>query len=162
IINVNSNSTLASALSSANPGDTIVLANGTYSGFTVSRSGTSGAPITIEAATQGSATISSGIINLNGVSYVILQGLNVTTSGGSVSVDGTTRNVGVALINAVSCQVTRCTFRLSSPSGDTFWVMLGGHSDSNRVDHNEFGPQNVTSKQNFVAPMGSPTIAGVT
>ncbi len=161
-INVNSNATLSSALSSVNPGDTIVLANGSYAGFTVSRSGTASAPIVIEAANQGSATISSGIVNLNGVSYVILQGLSVTTSGGSLAVDSTTRNVGVALVNASNCEVTRCTFRLNSPSGDTFWVMLGGHSDSNRIDYNEFGPQNVTTKQNYIAPMGSVTIAGVT
>ena len=61
IVNVSNSSGLASAVASALPGDCIVLANGNYSGVTVAKSGTSGNPITISAANQGQAVISSGI-----------------------------------------------------------------------------------------------------
>jgi hypothetical protein len=160
--NVNSDSTLASALSAANPGDTIVLANGTYAGFAMSRSGTSTSPIVIQAATRGAATIASGGVALNGVSYVTVKGLTLTTSGGSGSYNGTTQHYGVVLNNAHNCRVSQCTFRLSAPVASTYWVLVGGSSSSNRVDYNEFGPYTGTNRQIYVFPTGNPTISGVT
>jgi poly(beta-D-mannuronate) lyase len=164
-ISVNSNSTLASAVSSANPGDTIILADGTYAGFTMSRSGTATAPIVIEAANQGSATISSGIVKLDHVSYVTLQGLTITTPGGALTVDQSTsflkgQNVSVWLEVAISCRVTRCTFKVGG-SAKNQWLCLTDACDSNRIDHNEFGPNSVTGSR-YVFPSGNATIPGVT
>ena len=58
--NVTNNTTLNTALAAVNPGDTVLLADGSYAGFTVSRSGASGANITIKALNQGAAVFSSG------------------------------------------------------------------------------------------------------
>src|SRR6266513_83066 len=67
---VSSSSQLNSALSSAARGDVIILTDGTYTGFTVTKSG-----ITIQAAHRGNANITSGIIRLSKVSDVTVQGL---------------------------------------------------------------------------------------
>src|SRR4051812_44353847 len=77
-INVSSSSGLASAVAAANPGDVIVLANGNYSGFKITRSGNAANPITIQAASQNGAVITSGIIQLSSVSWVNIQGLKLT------------------------------------------------------------------------------------
>ncbi len=159
-INVNSNTTLAAAISSVNPGDTIVLANGTYAGFTLSRSGTASAPIMIEAANQGGATISSGIIHLAANAYVTVQGLNLTTSGSTQSIDGSSAGVAVWFEATRFCRLTRCTLKLTGEATGTQWVTISGASDSNRVDHNEFGPGTVNGR--YILPRGNPTIPGVT
>src|SRR5436190_3827357 len=64
---VNSNATLTTALTNALPGDEIVLANGTYAGFTVTKDGTVANPILIRAENQNLATVSSSIIRFNTV-----------------------------------------------------------------------------------------------
>jgi poly(beta-D-mannuronate) lyase len=160
-INVSDNTSLSNALASVNPGDTIVLANGTYSGFTVSHDGTSTAPITIQAANQGQATVSSGIIHLASTSYVTLQGLNITSNGGTQTIDGTSRIVVVWFEVADHCQLTRCTVHPSAPAQYTQFVFLSGASNANRVDHNEFGP-NTVHGCHMVWPCGNSTIPGVT
>lgn len=141
VINVSNSTELNSALSSAVSGDVIVLANGTYSGFTISKSG-----ITIQAATKGSATVSSGMIKFNGVSNVLVQGLRITTSGSSQSVDGETYVVGVWFQNANNCRLAGCTLVCSTAE----WIMLGGNSNYNRIDHNEFGAKSSDGHYIFV------------
>jgi len=160
-INVNSNSTLTSALSSVNPGDTIVLANGTYAGFTISSSGTASAPVTIQAASQGGATISSGIIHFSKNSYVTVQGLTITTPGSSQSIDGASAPVAVWFDASGHCRLSRCTLKLAGAASGIQWVTLSGASDSNRVDHSEFGPSTVSGVR-YILPRGNPTIPGVT
>ncbi len=161
-INVSTSTQLSSAVGSANPGDTIVMANGNYSGFTMTRSGNSSAAITIQAANVGSAVINSGTVQLNGVSYVNLDGIKFTTSGGSATVDGTLRVFAVLLDNATHCRVTRGTFALVSPGSGTGWITLGGSSQNNEIDHCEFGPNSVGGHSHYIFPTGSATISGVT
>jgi len=162
IYNVSNDSGLSSALSSVNPGDSILMANGNYSGFTVTRSGTPASPITIAATNLGGATNNTGIIKFSAVSNVILSGLTLTTSGGSLTVDGTARYVGVALTNCLSCRVTHCNFKMTNIAGGTAWVMIGGPSYSNRVDHCDFGPNSKGGSTHFIWPVGDATINGVT
>ena len=69
-------SNFSSSLSSAMPGDVLVLASGTYQGFTVSRNGTAQMPIVIKSQMPGGAII-SGQVNLQGRSYVWLDGLAI-------------------------------------------------------------------------------------
>ncbi len=153
-INVNSNSALSSALGSVNPGDTIVLANGTYSGFTISRSGTSTAPIVIQAASLHGATISSGTIRYNnGVSYVTIKGLRITTPGSSQTIDGESFRVAVWFQAAQNCRLSQCYLRLSGHSSSTEWVMLSGNSNNNRIDYNEFA--NNTVQGHYIWPRGN-------
>lgn len=162
VYNVSNNSGLSSALAGVNPGDSIVMAAGNYSGFTVTRSGTAANPITIQSASLGVATNNTGIIKFSAVSNVILFGLTITSSGGSLTVDGTSRSVGVVLTNCVSCRVTHCNFKMTGIAGGTAWVMIGGPSYSNRVDHCDFGPNSIGNGTHFIWPVGNATIAGVT
>ncbi len=48
------------AASIVNPGDSVIIENGTYSPFTISRSGSSGAPITFESQNKWGAVIDAG------------------------------------------------------------------------------------------------------
>jgi len=162
IINVSTSSQLSSAVGSANPGDTIVMANGNYSGFTMTRSGNSSAAITIQAANVGGAAINSGTVQLKNLAYVNLDGIQFTTSGGSASIDGSTIYFGVLLDNATNCRVTRGTFALSGPHTGTGWITLEDGSLSNEIDHCEFGPNSVGSHSHYIFPTGNPNISGVT
>ena len=74
--------TLGHAASVVNPGDTVHVLDGTYQGFDLRRSGTSGAPITFHA--EGSAaqiTADNGTtpdgINVENAAYVIIDGFVV-------------------------------------------------------------------------------------
>jgi hypothetical protein len=161
-INVNSNAALTAALAAANPGDAIILADGTYAGFTMSRDGTSANPITIAAANLGGATISSGVIRLEKTSYVTLKGLRITTPGGAISIqiNGNNYPAAVWLEETDNCRVTQCILRLSGHARYTQWILISGNSNYNRVDHNEFGPNTVQG--HMVWPYGTRDIAGVT
>ena len=81
---VSSSSQLGSALNNAQPGDHIVLTNGSYPGFTVSRSGQIGKPIVIRAGNTLAAKV-SGSITLNG-NDVYVVGVDVTN--GNVVIKG--------------------------------------------------------------------------
>ncbi|MBE1442950.1 chondroitinase-B domain-containing protein [Paenibacillus sp. OAS669] len=157
-INVSNDSQLASALTAANPGDIIVLADGSYSGLTITTEGTAASPIEIKAANQGKAVFNSGVIHLQGANYTTLNGIKVTTSGGTKTVDGKNRNVGV-LIEGSNNRITRSTFQLNV-TGTTEWVLIAGNSSNNRVDYSDFGPAAVGG--HYIMAVGYQTIAGVT
>lgn len=96
---VTSSTTLTSALSAAIPGDLIQLSAGTYSGFTMTRSGTEGKPIVLRGVP---GTVINGNVYLQSVKYVHLE--NVTVNGtiridhaAWVAVIGNTVNSGQAL-----------------------------------------------------------------
>lgn len=158
---VANNTQLSSALTAALPGDCIVLANGTYTAFTITRDGTAANPIVIRAANQGQATVSAGTIRLNGTAYVTVDGLRITSPGGSINVDDKDRNVIVSFFNADNCRITNSTFNPTTMPGNTNWVMLSGASNNNRVDHNKFGPT-PNWDVHFVWPCGHDVITGVT
>ncbi len=160
-INVATDAGLSAALGGAAAGDCIVLANGSYSGFSTSARGTAASPIRIVAASRGGTTISSGGIFLNGASYVIVDGLRVTGYSTRL-VDETTRRIGIALQDAQSCRITRCWIQIASPPVDTHWVGIGGNSNDNQVDHCDFGPFTGSGKQVYIYPTGNSHIAGVT
>lgn len=70
----------AASLSAA--GNIISVASGSYGGFTISRSGTSSAPITYKA--SGTVTISNSGgygIYINNASYVVIDGFTITNTG---------------------------------------------------------------------------------
>ena len=83
---VTSISQLQSAINSSDPGDTIVLKNGSYSVSTAVNiasggSGSSSAPVTIKAETVGGVTLSgSKSFSFSGAHDVVIQGFTFTTS----------------------------------------------------------------------------------
>ena len=81
VITVTNNSTLSSALSSVNPGQTIHLAAGTYSPFTISQSGNSGAWIVVEG--EAGTIVSGTGVNQNiavNANFVIVRNLTLSDS----------------------------------------------------------------------------------
>jgi hypothetical protein len=79
--------TIQAAVNAAQPGNTVIVFPGSYVGFTVSRSGTSQAPIRIVA--NGAAVIDRGGssendgVRLQDVSYVTLEGFTIQSSASS-------------------------------------------------------------------------------
>ena len=102
------------------PGDHIVLTNGSYPGFTVSRSGQIGKPIVIRAGNTLAAKV-SGNIALNG-NDVYVVGVDVTN--GNVVIKGTRNRISSS--------------RLRSPGSA---VVLESSARSAIVDHNEIDSQ---------------------
>ena len=84
-VNVSSSWQLSSALNKAQPGDHIALANGRYSGFTISRSGLKGKPVVVRAANTLGAKVSGRIVLSGNDVYVV--GVDVTN--GNVVIEGT-------------------------------------------------------------------------
>ena len=140
-VRVTSLPALQSALDKANPGDTIALADGSYSAgstVTIKRSGTASAPVTVTAEHVGKATItgSKGFSFASGVSYVVMQGFKFR-NGSSLSVPaGASHN-----------RLSRNDFQLTSGGN---WVTVSG--DDSEVDHNVF--QNRTSQGVFLQILG--------
>lgn len=122
---VATNAALGKAAASAQPGDCIVVANGTYTGLTLSRSGSAANPITVEAQNRLQATFTSSVI-LAG-SYVTLQGFHFGGSG------------NVRFVSTTGSRVTRSLF--NSTKGGNFIEFDGNANNANRIDHNELGPQ---------------------
>lgn len=78
--------TIQAAVNVAIAGDTVLVFDGNYAGFVVSRSGTSTAPITVKA-NASAATITSPSsagegIRVSNSSYVVIEGFRVTGIGG--------------------------------------------------------------------------------
>ncbi|MBP2319641.1 hypothetical protein JOF56_000026 [Kibdelosporangium banguiense] len=140
-VRVTSLSALQNALDSANTGDRIELADGTYTAsgaITIRRSGTSSAPITVTAANVGKAEIrgSTGFSFASGVNNVVLQGFNLR-HGGSLSVPA----------NAHHIRISRNTVQLS---GGGNWVTVNGNDVE--IDRNSF--QNRSSEGVFLQISG--------
>ncbi|WP_206787328.1 polysaccharide lyase 6 family protein [Amycolatopsis sp. MtRt-6] len=140
-VRVTSLAALQSAMDKANPGDTIVLADGSYSaGSTLSirRSGSSSAPVTIAAEHSGQATItgSKTFAFASGVSNVVLRGFRFRGSAALTVPAGASNN-----------RLTRNDFQLTS---DGNWVTVSG--DDTVVDRNVF--QNRTSEGVFLQILG--------
>lgn len=120
-VNVNNSGGLQTALNNAEAGDHIVLANGTYSGsFTLSHSGTSGAPIVIRSENLLGATL-TGALTLRGAN-TIAQALDFT-AGGTLRVQG---NNAAAFRN-----------RFRNPSTEGGVITISGSITGWRVAYNE-------------------------
>ncbi len=97
VIPVSTSAQLVTALASAQPGQTIALADGTYVGkFTASASGRATAPITLRgsrAAVLSAGGPSTGYgLHITG-SYWLVQGISVTESGKGIVLDGSQHTV---------------------------------------------------------------------
>ncbi len=127
---VTSISALQTAINGANPGDVIILRNGSYttsSAININRQGTSSAPILIRAETVGGATIGgSGSIRFTSpAAWCTVQGF-VLTHSGSLSIPSGTSH----------CRYSRNVIQLSIPSGsDVSYINIQG--DDAQIDYNE-------------------------
>lgn len=138
---VSSLSALQSAMDKANPGDRILLADGSYTttaALTIKRSGTSAAPVTIAAEHTGKAEIkgSSGFSFSGGVSWVVLEGFKLRHKA----------NFSVPA-GAVHNRLTRLDIQLG---GDGNWLTVS--ADDTEIDHNVF--QNRTVAGVFLQILG--------
>lgn len=150
-------SAFKSALTTAVPGDTLELADGTYDigGNSLTKSGTADQRIVIKALNRGKAELkgTSSFIG-KGISYVTIEGFLFTGSSSTV-------------IKSESCtfmRFTRNTFRLTETTSGK-WVLIGGtyniataNSHHNRIDHNLF--ENKKQLGNYVTIDGSPSSLG--
>src|SRR5580693_8749342 len=129
---VSSISALQSAINSAHPGDVIILANGTYSAssaISIGVAGTAAAPITIEAATIGGATIggSHGVDFGSTAAYVTVQGFVFKHSAGTTAIEA----------GASHCRFSRNVFQC--PGNAAELNIMGDYSE---IDFNEFAARN--------------------
>ena len=94
-IDVSTAAQLKAALTNAKPGDTIRLADGTYTGnFKTTVDGTSESPITLTGSSRAVLTAGGGYgLHLNGASYWQVRGITVTGGQKGIMIDSATRVV---------------------------------------------------------------------
>ncbi|GAA0610629.1 right-handed parallel beta-helix repeat-containing protein [Streptomyces crystallinus] len=118
VIDVSTASQLKSALSAARPGDTIRLADGTYTGnFKTTAVGTSSARITLTGSPKAVLKASGGYgLYLNGASYWTVQGLTVTGGQKGIMMDGAS-GVVIDSVTVHGLSMEGVHFRKSSKNG---------------------------------------------
>ncbi len=147
-INVNSISSLQSAINAANPGDVIVMANGGYSissTLSIARAGNSSNWITIKAASVGGVTISgsAGISFASPAAFVSLEGF-VLTHASSINLPSSVNHI----------RVTRCTIQLNIAAGaDVSYVNISG--DDVEISYNELRNKSTLGEMLDIAGSGS-------
>jgi poly(beta-D-mannuronate) lyase len=143
--NVNAPGELAGAISGAQPGDCIVLADGTYTFPAITKTATEGAPIVIRAANRGKAVIASGNLDITNSSYVVVEGITFTSNG------------SINFNDSQYCRITRIRFNPTNQAGND-WVNIKGKSHHNRIDHSEFGPKTVLGNTIMFGGAGSQVV----
>ncbi len=160
---------LAERLAAAQPGDRIVVANGTYSlagPLRLRQSGSEGAPIVLAAETvSGVELAGEGGLHLAQVSHVVVCGFRFThkpwdaiplpleVRGVPGADDEIAFFLGTLLDGSHHVRVTRNTFALADQTFNSFWLLVsGGGSGHNRIDHNRF--EGKKSRNSFLAVYG--------
>ncbi|MFD3789628.1 right-handed parallel beta-helix repeat-containing protein [Streptomyces cyaneofuscatus] len=118
VIDVSTAAQLKSALTTASPGDTIRLADGTYTGnFKATRPGTTGARIILTGSSKAVLTAGGGYgLHLNGASYWTVHG--VTIKGGQKGIMADTANgVVIDSVTVHDLDMEGVHFRKSSRDG---------------------------------------------
>jgi hypothetical protein len=131
-ITVTNNATLATALSTVAPGQTIHLNAGTYAPFTINRSGSAAAWIVVEGA-AGGATVVSGVgaaqniaVNAN---YLLIRNLTLSASDSSgIVLAGNSTHVFVQDSTLLSIS-TLCAANPSGHYGDV-GILVGSGSNN--------------------------------
>jgi hypothetical protein len=137
---------LGTALSGAQAGDCIVLADGDYTFPMITAKGTEGAPIVIKAANLLKATVSKGDLKMQGAAHVVVQGISWVSNG---TIWMTDTNHG----RISRFRIQRMEAAADLQVHDLAWITVFGAGDTScRIDHNDFGPQN--QKGNMVLITG--------
>jgi Chondroitinase B len=130
IKHVASRADLEDALSTAAPGDHIVVASGIYGGnFTLSRSGTASDPIVLKSAASSDRPRMTGRFKLSG-NYGVLEGFEFTGEG------------GVSIQRGDFNRVTRNFIHDFSHRG-----IYVHKAQNNRIDHNEIADQQIPGQR---------------
>ncbi len=125
---------LTAKLKTAEPGDEIIVANGTYKDIiiNVDLQATEDKPIVIRAETPGG-------VEFTGTSCWTVTGSYITIRDFYFN-EARSSNVTVQLTNVYNCRVTGCYFYRTGhlTNGQSALVGISGNSKYNRVDHNTF------------------------
>lgn len=118
VIEVSTAAQLKSALASASPGDTIHLADGTYTGnFKTATAASSGARITLTGSSKAVLQANGGYgFHLNGASYWTVQGLTVTGGQKGIMIDSA-KGVVVDTVTVHGLDMEGVHYRNSSTDG---------------------------------------------
>ncbi|MFI6488010.1 right-handed parallel beta-helix repeat-containing protein [Streptomyces sp. NPDC050564] len=118
VIEVSTAAQLKSALTSASPGDTIHLADGTYTGnFKASTAASSGSRITLTGSSKAVLKASGGYgLHLNGAAYWTVQGLTITGGQKGIVIDSA-KGVVVDTVTVHGLDMEGVHFRNSSTDG---------------------------------------------
>ena len=134
LLPVSTISELNSAIASAQPGDIIELADGTYNGTINSISGKNGTAdrnIIIRAKNVDQAVLAGPAkFDLSNCSYITIEGMKITSSV----------TVGIKLNSCNNIRITKCRLRTTEKPGvDNKYVLIqGANSHHNRIDRNIF------------------------
>lgn len=117
-IEVSTAAELKSALTSASPGDTIHLADGTYTGnFKTSTAASPGSRITLTGSSKAVLTAGGGYgLHLNGASYWTVKGVTVTGGQKGIMIDSA-KGVVVDTVTVHGLDMEGVHFRKSSADG---------------------------------------------
>jgi poly(beta-D-mannuronate) lyase len=138
---VASSAGLGPALAAAQPGDCLELADGSYTFPVITKTGTEGAPIVVRAANRGKVVVASGAIHLLKSAHVVLEGLDITSSGASSNLShGGSNGILVAFTDSHHCRLSRSRIHPSGAPVERDWIVLSGDAHHNRIDHNDLGP----------------------
>jgi hypothetical protein len=129
-IPVATSAALDAAVAASQPGDCIVLADGSYTIAPIrGRQGTAAHPIVVSAAHPGKATVATGALTIETSAYVVVEGLLYTSTS------------GINITDCDHCRLTRSRIHITE-NGPISWVTVRGSTGgNNRVDHNELGPK---------------------
>ncbi|MEU4144240.1 right-handed parallel beta-helix repeat-containing protein [Streptomyces parvulus] len=118
VIEVSTAAQLKSALAAAAPGDTIRLADGTYTGnFKATRAATAGSRITLTGSSRAVLTAGGGYgLHLNAASYWTVRGVTVTGGQKGIVIDAA-RGVVVEGVTVHGLDMEGVHFRKSSADG---------------------------------------------
>jgi len=145
---VSSISELNARISTAVPGDTIIVSNGLYattSSIAVTKVGTAANPITIQAQTIGGVEIrGTHGFNLNSpAAYITIEGFKLTHTN-SLSIGAGTSH----------CRFTRNTIQLSiPPTNQVSYIKISG--DDAQIDYNELRNKSTLGEMLDISGSGS-------
>ncbi|MBW2428613.1 MAG: hypothetical protein JRF56_06610, partial [Deltaproteobacteria bacterium] len=130
---VDSIAALNAAIAAANPGDTIILANGTYpSAGTIdfNANGALGSEITVKAETPGKVVITGNPshVYMSG-SYLILSGFHFR----DIDTSGNWNTLLIRLDNLIYSRITNCKIENVGQGGGSTIVGIWDNSDHNRI-----------------------------
>ena len=135
---VSSLSELNNAIENAQPGDTVILKNGTWTDckIAIPCSGTDKAPIVFKAQTAGKVLINGKSFLRIGGNNIIVEGLNFKDGAAA---DGNVWEFRLKGSVASNCRITNCSINdFNNPKRikENYWVALYGKQ--NRIDHCTF------------------------